>query len=141
MAEFDIKVEYIPGKVNKVVDCLSRLRHQEDSLKDENIFLVKEVKEDMYLEWDLEKLLKLQDEDNYYGLLKKLLKKGYDVDKMKKEISKHKTEKIFYIKVLHKMAQNIYGEVSRQIIIPNSYKHQVLYLLCLTHVIGAYKLP
>ena len=43
----------------------------------------------MYLEWDLEKLIRLQDEDEYYGLLKQLLKKGYDVDTLKKELSKH----------------------------------------------------
>ena len=53
VAEFDIKVEYIPGKENKVADCLSRLRHQEDSLKNENICVVTEEKADMYLEWDL----------------------------------------------------------------------------------------
>ena len=34
--------------------------------------------------------MRLLDEDEYYGLLKKLLKKGYDVDTLKKELSKHK---------------------------------------------------
>ena len=43
----------------------------------------------MYLEWDFKKLL-LQDEDDYYGLLIQFLKKGYDVDTLKKELSKHK---------------------------------------------------
>ena len=47
--------------------------------------VVTDVKENMYLEWDLEKMTKLHDEDDYYGLLKQLLKKGYDVDKLKKE--------------------------------------------------------
>ena len=94
VAEFDVKVEYISGKENKVADCLSRLRHHEDSLegndnynellKDENICVVTEEKADMYLEWDLEELIRLQDEDKYYGLLKQLLKKGYDVDTIKK---------------------------------------------------------
>ena len=55
IAEFDIKVEYIPGKKNKVADCLSRLRHQEESLEDENICVVTEEKADMYLEWDFKK--------------------------------------------------------------------------------------
>ena len=32
VAEFFIKVEYIPGKENKVADCLSRLRHHKDNL-------------------------------------------------------------------------------------------------------------
>ena len=64
VAEFDIKAEYIPGKENKMADCLSRLRHHEDSLesnddynellKDENICVVTEEKADMYLKWDLE---------------------------------------------------------------------------------------
>ena len=58
VVEFDIKVEYIPGKESKVADCLSRLRHQEDSLANENICVVTEEKADMYLEWDLEKLIR-----------------------------------------------------------------------------------
>ena len=45
VAEFDIKVECIPGKENKVADCLSRLRHQEDSLEDENICVVSQEKQ------------------------------------------------------------------------------------------------
>ena len=40
----------------------------------------------MNLEWDLEKLIRLQDEDDYYRLLKQLLKKGYDVDTLKNTI-------------------------------------------------------
>ena len=94
VAEFDIKVEYIPSKENKVADCLNRLRHQEDSLDDENICVVSEEKADMYLEWDLEKIIRLQDEDEYYGLLKQLLKKCYDVDTLKKELSKQKKKKL-----------------------------------------------
>ena len=38
----------------------------------------------MHLEWDLEKLIRLQAEDDYYGLLKQLLKKSCDVDTCKK---------------------------------------------------------
>ena len=49
VAEFDTKVEYILGKEKKVADCLSRLRHQENSLEDENICVVSEEKADMYL--------------------------------------------------------------------------------------------
>ena len=66
----------------QIADCLSRLRHQEDSLvlEDENICVVSEEKGDMYLEQDLKRMIKLQDEDDYYELLKQLLKKGYDVD-------------------------------------------------------------
>ena len=36
------------------------------------------------------KIDKIQDEDEYYGLLKQLLKKDYDVNTLKKELSKHK---------------------------------------------------
>ena len=51
--------------------------------------------------------------------------------------------------VLYRMAQNNYGEVTSQIIIPNSYKHQALHLahtrLCAGHGgaqgMGVYKLP
>ena len=60
-------MEYIPGKENKVADCLSRLRHHEDSLEgnddynkllqDEKICVVTEEKANIYLEWDLETLL------------------------------------------------------------------------------------
>ena len=85
----------------------------------------------MYLEWDLEKLVRLQDEDEYYGLLKKLLKKGYDVDTLKKEFSKHKMkvgrlnleEMNVDNDVLYKLTKNNYGEMTRQIVMPNSYKH------------------
>ena len=62
---------------------MSRLRHHEDSLEDndaynelsedENLCVVTEEKADMYLEWDLEKSIRLIDEDEYYGLLKQLL--------------------------------------------------------------------
>ena len=38
-------VEYISGNENKVADCLSRLRHQENSLANENIFYVTRSKE------------------------------------------------------------------------------------------------
>ena len=66
---------------------MSRLRHHEDSLEcnddynellqDENLSVVTEEKADMYLEWDLEKLIRLQDEDEYYGLLKQLFEDEY----------------------------------------------------------------
>ena len=36
--------------------------------------------------------MSFQDKDEYYGLLKQLLKEGYDVDTIKKELSKHKKE-------------------------------------------------
>ena len=75
-------MKYISGKENKVADCFPRLMQQEDSLEDENIYVVTEEKADMYLEWDLENLIRLQDEDEYYGLLKQLLKKCY-VDTLK----------------------------------------------------------
>ena len=39
-AEYDIQENYIPGRENKVADCLSRLKHQEDSLIDENILAI-----------------------------------------------------------------------------------------------------
>ena len=90
----------------------------------------------MYLEWDLEKLIRLQDEDEYYGLLKQLLKKGYDVDTIKKELSKHKKkvgglnleEMNVDNNVLYRLTKNNYGEMTRQIVMPNSYKHQALKL-------------
>ena len=44
----------------------------------------------MFLEWNLEKLIKLQDEDNYCRLLMNSLKKGYDVVKLREELNKHK---------------------------------------------------
>ena len=36
--------------------------------------------------------MSFQDEDEYYELLKQLLKEGYDVDTIQKELSKHKKE-------------------------------------------------
>ena len=90
---------------------------------------------DKYLKWDFEKLIKLQDDD-YYGLLKQLLKKGYNVDTLKKELSMHKKkvgglnleEMNLDNNVLYRMAQNNYGEVTHQIIIFNSYRHQAMHL-------------
>ena len=42
----------------------------------------------MILDWNLEKLIKIH-EDNYYGLLKNSFKKSYDVDKLREELRKH----------------------------------------------------
>ena len=64
VAEFDIEVNYIPGKENKVADYLSRLKLQEDSFIEENISLVQKENEEA-LDWDLEKLIQLQHEEEF----------------------------------------------------------------------------
>ena len=68
--------------------------------------------------------------------MKQLLKEGYDVDTIKKELSKHKKEvgKLNLEEmnvdnnILYRSSKNNYGEMTRQIAMPNSYKHQALKL-------------
>ena len=90
------------------------------------------------MDWNLEELIRLQDENVYYGKIKELLKQDCDIEDMKRELSKHKIERKYKRlrleelrvenDVLYRVATNDYGELILQVIIPDSYKHQVLRL-------------
>lgn len=135
VAEFDIKIDYIPGKSNYIADCLSRLRHQDD----DNIMVVTENQENNVSEWNLEKLISLQNEHPYYGILKKLfVEHDHDVEKITEDLRKQKVErkykklKLCELKlqndILYRVAYTAYGEITRQVIIPESYVQEALHL-------------
>ena len=64
-------------------------------------------------------IMSFQDENEYYELLKQLLKEGYDVDTIKKELSKNKKEvgKLNLEEmnvdnnILYRLSKNNYGEI------------------------------
>ena len=138
VAEYDIQIKFIPGKENTVADCLSRLRQQEDSLIEENVLVITPEKESESIEWNLDELVRLQNEDIFYGTMKRLLEESDDVEFIRKKLGRQKIEKKYRrlnleeLKlendVLYRVAQNSYGELTRQVIVPDSYKYQVLRL-------------
>ena len=138
VSEFDIEVKYVPGKENSVADCLSRLKCQEDRLIEETILSITPEKENEILDWNLDELIKQQDMDEYCGLIKDMIKQGCNVKQMREELNKRKIEKSFRKinlqemtveeDILYRVATTNYGERTRQIMVPKSYKNQVLRL-------------
>ena len=138
VAEFDIEVNFIPGKDNKVADCLSRLKLQDDSVIEDILTITNDESNENIVNWNLEELIRLQNENTCYSKIKELLKQDCDVQDIKRELSKHKIERKYKRlrleelrvenDILYRVATNDYGEQIRQVIIPDSYKHQVLRL-------------
>ena len=138
IAEFDIMVDYIEGKANKVADHLSRLRKQEENDIDEYIESITEDEEENIVEWNLQELIRLQDEHAFYKIVKRLLQEKFTEEEIKKELSKHNIDKRYKklkIKelslennILYRVTYNAYGELTRQIIIPESYVKPALHL-------------
>ena len=140
VAEFEIEVKYLPGRENKVADCLSRLKQEEDSFSDETVAVItRDTEKNREIEWNLTDLIKKQDEDSIYGKIKQWFKEGYSVHKIKEEINKFKGEKKKYKKikpeemhldndVLYRVTNNSYGELTRQIVVPESYTNQAMHL-------------
>ena len=138
VAEYDIHINYIPGKENKVADCLSRLRQQEESLLEEDVLVITCGNQNDALDWDLNEVIKLQNESEVYGIVKDLLKRNVSVDEIKNELKrkqierKYKRLKIEEMEVdkdiLYRVSRNSYGDITRQVVIPDAYKRQVLRL-------------
>ena len=138
VSEFDIDVKYVPGKENIVADCLSRLKNQEDRLVEETVLAINPEEESEFLEWNLEELIRHQDMDDYYGLIKYMIKQGYNTNQMREELNTRTVEKSFRkLKldemiveedILYRVATNDYDEMTRQIMVPKSYIKHVLRL-------------
>ena len=137
IAEFDINVDYIPGNANKVADHLSRLRELNIDDIDEQILVISETEESI-LDWNLKELIRLQDEHEYMKLVKRRLQENMNQEDIKKELSKHNVDKRYKkIKlaelalednILYRITHNAYGELTRQILIPDSYIQVAMHL-------------
>ena len=136
LAEFNIQVEYIEGKSNKVADCLSRLREEIDTYQEDSICALHETSP--AIDWNLEEIIRLQNTHEYYGKIKELLRNNSTIDEIKQALKdvevkrEHARMKInefeIHNDVLYKKGESNYGEQRRQIIVPDEYKNTALNL-------------